>query len=114
MNTLKYKGYEGSVEYSEEDACLVGRVLHTNKANIAYSGESITEIKAMFEQAVDEYLQLCEEKGWQPEKTYKGSLNVRLGADLHKQAAKIALQNHQSLNDFIVRAVKQATRQQAV
>ena len=57
-------------------------------------------------------MQLCEEKGWQPEKTYKGSLNVRLGADLHKQAAKMALQNHQSLNDFIVRAVKQATIQQ--
>ena len=48
MNTLKYKGYEGSVEYSEEDDCLIGRVLHTNKANIAYSGESIAEIKAMF------------------------------------------------------------------
>lgn len=27
MGNLKYKGYTGSVEYSEEDNCLFGKVL---------------------------------------------------------------------------------------
>ena len=27
MGQLKYKGYSGSVEYSEEDSCLFGKVL---------------------------------------------------------------------------------------
>jgi predicted HicB family RNase H-like nuclease len=27
MNTMRYKGYTGSVEYSEADHCFVGEVL---------------------------------------------------------------------------------------
>lgn len=67
MNILQYKGYKGSVEYSAEDGCLIGKILYTKKANIGYAGDSVEEIIAMFHQAVDEYLQLCEEQGWQPE-----------------------------------------------
>lgn len=67
MNILQYKGYTGSVEYSAEDGCLIGKILHTKKANIGYAGDSVAEIIAMFHQAVDEYLQMCEEQGWQPE-----------------------------------------------
>ena len=68
MNVLQYKGYTGSVEYSAEDGCLIGKILHTKKANIGYAGDSVEEIIAMFHQAVDEYLELCEQEGWQPEK----------------------------------------------
>ena len=31
MGQLKYKGYSGSVEYSEEDNCLFGKVLGLKK-----------------------------------------------------------------------------------
>ncbi|MCF7530263.1 type II toxin-antitoxin system HicB family antitoxin [Neisseria lisongii] len=102
---LNYKGYEGSIEYSAEDDCLIGRILHIRNP-IGYAGETVSEIRQMFEQAVDEYLALCAEKGWQPEKPYKGSLNVRLGAVLHREAAIAAARRNTSLNDLIVQAVK--------
>ncbi|MBQ9601383.1 MAG: type II toxin-antitoxin system HicB family antitoxin [Neisseriaceae bacterium] len=102
---LKYRGYEGSVEYSAEDACLIGRVLHINSL-IGYAGDTVTEIQAMFEQAVNEYLAMCEEKGIAPDKPYKGSLNVRLGADLHREAAQAAVRKNISLNEWIIQAVR--------
>lgn len=70
---LHYHGYEGSVEYSKSDGCLIGRVLHINSP-IGYCGNTVAEIQAMFEEAVDEYLALCQERGISPDKPYKGSL----------------------------------------
>jgi predicted HicB family RNase H-like nuclease len=37
-----------------------------------------------FHRAVDEYLALCEEKGEEPEKPFKGSFNIRISPELHK------------------------------
>ena len=49
MGQLKYKGYSGSVEYSEEDSCLFGKVLGLKKDCITYEGETISELKSDFE-----------------------------------------------------------------
>ena len=38
MGYLKYKGYTGSVEYSEDDKCLFGKVQGMAKGNITYEG----------------------------------------------------------------------------
>ena len=40
-----------------------------------------------FEEAVDDYLELCKEEGKEPEKPFKASFNVRTGTDLHRKAA---------------------------
>lgn len=62
MGQLKYKGYTGSVEYSEEDNCLYGKVLGLRKDCITYEGETISELKSDFEGAIDDYLaNLCED-----------------------------------------------------
>ena len=63
MGFLKYKGYTGSVEYSEEDKCLYGKVQGMSKDSITYEGSTVEELTADFEGAVDDYLALCEEKG---------------------------------------------------
>ena len=67
MGYLKYKGYIGSVEYSEEDKCLFGKVQGMTKDCITYEGATVEELTADFEGAVDDYLQLCIEKGIEPE-----------------------------------------------
>ena len=46
MGTLKYKGYSGTVEYSEEDNCLFGKVIGMNKNIITYEGKTVEELKA--------------------------------------------------------------------
>ncbi len=67
---------------------------------------AVLELVADFHGAVDDYLALCEREGDAPEVAYKGSLNVRLGGDLHKRAAVYAMTHQQSLNSFIEDAVR--------
>ena len=104
-NIMEYKGYSGTVEYSSADNVLFGKVLGI-KSLISYEGQSVDELKADFEGAVDDYLDLCAEKGIEPEKTYKGCVNVRLAPETHKRACIIAAAEHISLNQFIENSVR--------
>ena len=61
-NTIKYKGYVGSVEFSKEDALFYGKVLGI-RALISYEGTSAAELVADFHGAVDDYLELCAQSG---------------------------------------------------
>ena len=55
-NTMEYKGYVGSVEFSEEDALFFGKVLGV-RALISYEGENARDLVEDFHKAVDEYLE---------------------------------------------------------
>ena len=105
-NTIEYKGYVGSIEFSETDGVFFGKVQGI-RSLISYEGTNAAELVADFHGAVDDYLALCAEEGTAPEVAYKGSLNVRLGGELHKRAAIYAIEHQQSLNSFIEDAVKE-------
>lgn len=67
MNALlAYKGYHGSIEYSEEDRCFFGKVAGV-KSLISYEGASRQELKREFEAAIDGYLADCQERKLEPE-----------------------------------------------
>ena len=104
-NTMEYKGYLGSVEFSEPDNLFYGRVLGI-RSLISYEGTSSIELVNDFHNAVDVYLKSCAREGIEPETAYKGSFNVRLGEELHRRAAIYAINHKQSLNSFIEEAVK--------
>lgn len=106
---MHYKGYIGSVEFSEEDACLYGKVLGI-RALISYEGESVSVLREDFQASVDDYLEACAEKDVEPEKPYKGSFNVRVSPETHREAAMCAARQGTTLNSFIVAAVEKAVR----
>ena len=104
-NDLEYKGYIGTVEYSADDNILFGKVIGI-KSLISYEGDSIASLKQDFEYAVDDYLDLCLERNIEPEKTYKGSFNVRISPELHKNLALYAVRKKKSLNATVEEALK--------
>ena len=63
MGFLKYKGYTGSVEFSDRDDCLFGKVQGLHGTLISYEGSSVEEIRHDFEEAIDCYLESCAERG---------------------------------------------------
>lgn len=65
-NTMEYKGYVGSVEFSEEDGIFYGKVMGI-RALVSYEGTTAKELVDDFHTAVDDYLALCEDKGVKPE-----------------------------------------------
>ncbi len=103
--TLQYKGYDGSVEYSAEDRILHGSLLGIRDA-IVYEGADVDSLESNFRAAVDEYLAFCEEEGKTPDQPFKGSFNIRVGPDLHKRAALFAEQNNQKLNTVVSNALE--------
>ena len=104
-NTMTYKGYVGSVEFSEKDCLLFGKVLGI-RSLISYEGTSASELVNDFHVAVDDYLILCETQGVKPEQAYKGSFNVRFkNPDLHKRLAIYAYNHSSSLNSIVEESV---------
>lgn len=102
MSTMNYKGYIGSIEVSEEDNCLFGKVLDLpSDTAITYEGETVAELKADFEGAVDDYLAYCKEAGIQPRKSYTGTLNIRISPDTHSRIAALANKAGISINAYI-------------
>jgi len=98
--TMEYNGYIGTVEYSAEDELLYGKIWGINDG-VTYDGESISQLKEAFHEAVDEYVTICKEMGKDPQKTYKGVFNVRVKPKLHKKAALEATKRGMSLNQFV-------------
>ena len=54
---LRYKDYLGTVEYSLNDKVFFGE------------GNTIEELEEDFKETVEDYLELCNRKKWDPEKT---------------------------------------------
>lgn len=105
MNSmLEYKGYHATVEYDAEDEIFVGKVFGI-KDSLNFHGSSISELKEMFAQSIDNYVELCKKIGKKPDKEFKGSFNVRLPQELHRQIALLAEQQKLSLNQYVVNAL---------
>lgn len=101
---LQYKNYYGSVHFSAEDEVFFGKIIGINDL-VSFEGASVKELKRSFQEAVKDYLDTCRKLKKEPNKTYKGTFNVRITSDLHKQAAVVAAQNNISLNDFVKTAI---------
>lgn len=99
-DVMKYKNYYGSVHYSDEDKVLYGR-LEGIRDLVSYEGEDVLTLRESFEEAVEDYLATCKEEGRTPETPFKGSFNVRVSPEVHRQAAIIAANKGISLNKYV-------------
>jgi len=107
-DTLRHRGYFGSIEFSEADMVFHGKVIGI-KSMLSYEGGSAQDLVSDFQNAVDEYLEECANSGIEPERPFKGSFNVRINPELHQLAAMIALQKGVSLNAFVEEAITYET-----
>ncbi|MCM7152087.1 type II toxin-antitoxin system HicB family antitoxin [Enterobacter kobei] len=106
-NLMQYKGYYGSSSISFEDGVMHGKLECINDL-VTYEGATVAELRAAFEEAVDDYLATCEEIGKSPDKTMSGSFNVRIGESLHKKAYLAAKSKNMTLNDYVKQAVSES------
>lgn len=106
-NNLTYKGYLGTVSFNSDDEVFYGKIHGINDL-VTFEGESVDELKSSFKEAVDDYLDTCAASNKEPNKTFKGSFNVRISTKLHRRAALIASEKSISLNDFVKKAISYA------
>ena len=109
MDTLKYKGFIGSIEAELDDNTLYGKILGLDKGTlITYEGSTLAELKEDFINAVEDYIEHCKENGLPLHKSYTGSFNVRIPAELHAKAAAMAQAEGVSLNAFVKESIYRA------
>jgi predicted HicB family RNase H-like nuclease len=101
---LEYKTYYATVHFNAEDEVFHGKIIGINDL-VSFEGTTVQELKEAFHEAVDDYLATCKKLGKDPDKTYKGSFNVRIPSELHRQAARYATLKNMSLNDFVRHAI---------
>ncbi len=104
---MEYKEYIGTVSFNANDEAFYGKV-HGISDLVTFEGQSVKELKRAFKTAVDDYLETCKQLNKEPNKTFKGTFNVRLTAELHQKAAITASKKSLSLNDFVRKAIAYA------
>lgn len=104
---MHYKNYYGSVHFNDEELIFHGKIEFIRPL-VSYEATTAKGLRRTFEEAVDDYLDMCNEKNITPEMPFKGSLNVRLGADLHRRIAIAATHQHMSINKFIADTLDKA------
>lgn len=109
MDTLKYKGFIGSIEAELDDNTLYGKVLGLDKGTlITYEGKTLEELKEDFINAIEDYIAFCKENGLPLHKSYTGTFNVRIPAELHAKAVAMAQAEGVSLNAFVKESIYRA------
>ena len=107
MNTMTYKGFAARVEYSEDDECFIGHVAGIRDV-IGFHGDNVNELRAAFQEAVDDYLTTCEKSGKEPNRPYSGQFRLRLAPELHARAAMVAETRGKSLNAWVADAIEKS------
>jgi predicted HicB family RNase H-like nuclease len=109
MTTMRYKGYEATVEYDEDAEIFHGEVANLRDV-ITFQGKSVVKLKRAFADSIDDYLAFCKERGEEPEKPFSGQFVVRTAPSLHKDVSNAARRAGVSLNKWISSALEKAVR----
>jgi predicted HicB family RNase H-like nuclease len=99
-NTIEYKGYIGSIEYSSEDKCFFGKLEMIDDL-VTFEAITALELEDNFHVVVNDYLETCKALGREPQKVYRGVFNVRIEPELHKKVYQEALRTGVSLNSYV-------------
>ena len=109
MKTMTYRGYAARIEYSDEDQCLVGHIAGINDV-VGFHGDSVAELRAAFEEAVEDYLEACEKLNREPQKPYSGKLMLRVSPEIHAAVAAAAEVNGKSINQWATEVFTRAVQ----
>jgi predicted HicB family RNase H-like nuclease len=107
MNTMSHKGYTARVEFDERDNIFVGRILGI-RTIISFHGETVAELRGEFEEAVEDFVRECKEKGLKPEKPASGKLLLRVPPEVHGAALVAAQAAGKSLNQWATELLQDA------
>lgn len=107
MSTMSYKGYSALVDYDDDDLIFFGRLAGIRDI-ITFHADNVTDLKAAFHEAVDDYVDTCAKMGTSPQKPYSGNLMLRIDPGVHSKAALAAELAGKSLNQWSEEALDKA------
>lgn len=103
---MSYKGYLGSVHFDASEELFFGKVEFIRDL-ITYEGSDAKTLVKSFHEAIDSYLEDCSIVGKIHDKPFKGSFNVRIEPELHKEVSLYAMQHGYTLNGIVKKALNE-------
>jgi predicted HicB family RNase H-like nuclease len=107
MNALTYKGYTARIEFDDRDNILVGRLLGIRDI-VSFHADNVPELRAAFEESVDDYINTCAKLGKSAEKPASGKLMLRVPPEVHSAALVAAQAAGTSLNQWAAKVLAEA------
>ncbi|MFY8166191.1 MAG: type II toxin-antitoxin system HicB family antitoxin [Sediminibacterium sp.] len=104
-NIISYKEFYATVEFSDEHNLLFGKIEGINDL-VMFEGASVTELKAMFREAVNEYIEDCKQFKKPLLKRFNGCFKVRLKSKIYQRAVRSARVKGLSLNKLVQKAIE--------
>jgi predicted HicB family RNase H-like nuclease len=108
-STMTYKGQTARIEFDARDNVLVGRLVGITDV-VSFHAESVAELRAAFEEAVDDYLDTCRRIGKAPQQAASGRLMLRVPPEVHGAALIAAQAAGTSLNQWATKALAEAAQ----
>ena len=100
MNIMAVDGYRAKIEYDSELDQFRGEILGINGSADFY-GKSPPDLRVEFKKSLKVFLEVCEERGLRPVKTYSGKFNLRIPPGLHSKIAVRAKAEDKSINQWV-------------
>jgi predicted HicB family RNase H-like nuclease len=106
-NVMTYKGYMARIEFDQRDNIFAGRIIGIVD-NITFHGETVKQLRADFQAAIDHYIADCAATGRKPLKAASGKLMLRVSPEIHARALAVAKTSGKSLNQWAEEVLNRA------
>ncbi len=106
MNVMTVDGFNARIEYDPDTDLFRGEILGLNGGADFY-GKSPKELRAEFKKSLAVFLEVCQEKGLEPRRSYSGKFNLRIPVELHERLSIVAQAEGKSINTVAQEALQQ-------
>ncbi len=107
MTTMNFGDYIAKIDFDSDIGMFHGRIINIRSV-INFYGESVDKLQEEFESSLQAYLDVCKEKGIDPDKPYSGRFNIRMSPEQHRRFAQHAAKESKSLNAWALEAMEQS------
>ncbi|PCJ25372.1 MAG: toxin-antitoxin system HicB family antitoxin [Rickettsiales bacterium] len=108
---IEYKNYYGSVHFDAKEELFYGKIEYIRDL-VNFEASDAKSLVQSFKDSVDDYLEECRALNKTPDASFKGSFNIRITPELHREIGLYALQHDSSINGVVKSALKEFMQQQ--
>lgn len=109
-NVLKHNGYQARVDFDADDRIFIGRIVGIDDI-VTFHADTVDGLIEAFKESLEDYVETCAKIGKSPERSYSGTVYLRVSEVTHANAAKAAELAGKSLNEFGEEALQMAAAQ---
>ncbi|MEM8613238.1 MAG: type II toxin-antitoxin system HicB family antitoxin [Cyanobacteria bacterium P01_H01_bin.105] len=96
----EYRGYITDIKADSSNDRLIGKVLGT-RALIKASGKTFPEVRQNLTEAIDEYIEICQQENLEPDKSYSGEICLQTLPDIHRAVEIVASLSGKSVSHWL-------------